>query len=261
MTETLHFLGAWDRLVGRTRYCVHPKGLVHAVPHVKGTKTPDLPAVFALKPDLVVAVKEENRQEDIDLIVSGGVPLLLLDPNSVEEAAEAARELGDAVDCPMEGELLARRIGAARDRAARAMDPQQKPGVVYLIWSDPLMAVGGGTFIRSMLEAGGMRDLCGERARYPELTADELVALEPDAVLLSSEPFPFKERHRTDLAQSTGLPVERFVLVDGELLSWHGSRTTRGIRYAANLAARLRSAPLPFLDADDLAVPPRGRVW
>lgn len=255
MTETVHFLGAWDRLVGRTRYCVHPRGLVQSVPHVKGTKTPDLPALFALKPDLVVAVKEENRQSDVERISDAGIPTLLLDPCSVEDAAEAARELGDAIDCPIEGELLARRIGSALRRTAALPGP--RPRVVYLIWWEGAMAVGSDTFIHSMLEAGGMDNLCAGGARYPELTSEELGALRPDAVLLSSEPYPFKERHREALAAATGLPVERFVLVDGELFSWHGSRTTRGIRYSANVAARLRGDPPPFPEADDLPVPRR----
>ena len=243
VTETVHALGAWDRLVGRTRYCVHPRGLVQAVPHVNGTKSPDLERLYELRPDLVVAVKEENRREDIEHIAASAVPLLLLDPNSVQQAADCARELGDALDCTIEGELLARRIERAA-LAASAVTPA-RPGVVYLIWSDPLMAVGGGTFIHSMLEAGGMTDLLGGRARYPELSAEDLAALDPDAVLLSSEPFPFKERHRAELADATGLPLERFVLVDGELLSWHGSRTVRGLEYAVGLAEQLRDRPAP----------------
>lgn len=248
VTETVHALGAWDRLVGRTRYCVHPRGLVQAVPHVGGTKTPDLERLMELEPDLVVAVKEENRLEDIEAIVQAGVPLLLLDPNSVEDAMGAARELGDALDCPIEGELLARRIGSVVRRVAAV--PGERPRVVYLIWWDPVMAVGGGTFIHAMLEAGGMHDLLGDQERYPSLAVADIAGLEPTAVLLSSEPFPFKKHHRAELAAATGISIERFHLVDGELLSWHGARTTRGLRYAANLAAMLRGDSFPFPDSD-----------
>lgn len=250
VTETVHWLGAWDRLVGRTRYCVHPKGLVQAVPHVAGTKRPDLPALLALKPDLVVAVKEENRREDLEHIAGAKIPVLLLDPNDVAEAADAARELGDALDCPIEGELLRRRIRDAAKTAGAASEGTRRPRVAYLIWWDEPMAVGAGTFIHAMLEAGGMDNVLGDRDRYPALTVEELAGLDLDAVLLSSEPYPFKPRHRDELAAATGLPVERFVLVDGELLSWHGARTPRGLRYSANLAARLRGADLPFPDAD-----------
>ncbi len=262
VTETVHALGAWARLVGRTRYCVHPRGLVQSVPHVRGTKNPDLTRLMELAPDLVVAVKEENRLEDIEELVLSGVPLLLLDPNSIEEAVDAVRELGDALDCPIQGELLARRIRSVAQTAAKVSD--SRPRVVYLIWSDPLMAVGGGTFIHSMLEAGGLHDVLGDRVRYPSLTASDITELDPAAVLLSSEPFPFKEHHRTELAQATGLPVDRFHLVDGELLSWHGARTTRGLRYSANLAAMLRGDSPCFLDLDhsgeseSLGGPPTG---
>ena len=250
VTETVHWLGAWDRLVGRTRYCVHPKGLVQAVPHVAGTKRPDLPALFALKPDLVVAVKEENRKEDLEHIASAKIPVLLLDPNDVAEAADAARELGDALDCPIEGELLRRRILGAAKQARLAAEGAPRPRVAYLIWWDAPMGVGGGTFIHSMLEAGGLHNVLGDQGLYPALTPESLAALDPEAVLLSSEPYPFKPRHRDELAAATGLPVDRVHLVDGELLSWHGARTPRGLRYAANLSAQLRGAELPFPDAD-----------
>lgn len=237
VTDTIHAFSAWDLLVGRTRYCVHPRGLVQAIPHVRGTKNPDLPALFALRPDLVVAVKEENRQEDVALVAKH-IPVLLLDPKTVEDAAEGARELGSALNRQVEGEQLARGILRAA-RAARQAAPAKAPRVVYLCWWDPAMGVGGDTFIHSMLATAGMHDLCGDRERYPTLTPQELAGFDPDAVLLSSEPFPFQERHRAELAEATGLPLERFRLVDGELLSWHGARTVRGLDYAAQLAAAL----------------------
>ena len=239
VTETLFALGAWDRVVGRTRYCVHPRGLVQAVPHCDGTKNPDLERLFALSPDLVIAVKEENRQEDVAALVAAGLPLLLLDPSSVEEAADAARELGDAIDHPIEGELLARRIKRGLDSAHAAAAGQRRPRVAYLVWWEPAMLAGDDTFIGSLLTAVGL-DNAAPRGRYPQLCLSDLAELGLDAVLLPSEPYPFKERHREEVAAALALPPAQVLLVDGELLSWHGSRTVQGLEYAAALAATLR---------------------
>lgn len=105
------------------------------------------------------------------------------------------------------------------------------------------MAAAGDTFLDALLGLAGGVNVFADRAdRYPEVTATELASADPDAILLTSEPFPFREEHADELAGATGLPRERFVFVDGELLSWHGSRTPRGIDYAASVVETLREA-------------------
>ncbi|MHC4378739.1 MAG: helical backbone metal receptor, partial [Planctomycetota bacterium] len=117
------------------------------------------------------------------------------------------------------------------------------PRVVYLIWRKPWMSVNGNTFISSLLAAAGLANaLADDGERYPTLEAKALVALDPARVLLSSEPFPFADKHRDELVAATGWDPERFVFVDGERLSWHGTRALAGLRYARELRARF-SAP------------------
>jgi len=122
---------------------------------------------------------------------------------------------------------------AAAARAASGAPPVRW---AYLIWRRPWMAVSGDTFVHALLaQAGGANVFADAAARYPEITPAELAAADPDVVLLSSEPFPFTDAHADALAEETGLPRARFRLADGELLSWHGSRTPAGVDYAANV--------------------------
>jgi iron complex transport system substrate-binding protein len=236
LTELVFDLGLGSALVGRTKFCVHPVGLVDAVEKVGGTKNPRLDRIIELRPDLVLLNEEENRREDAEALSEAGVACHISLPRDVAETAEMVRSIGAAVGRATESEGIARDI---EQRAARVLqDAANSPQVsfAYLIWRDPIMTVSADTFISSMLELPGGRNVFSDLPdRYPTIDAELLAAADPDLVLLSSEPFPFAARHAQELTRLTGLPLERFVLVDGELLSWHGSRTPRGIDYAESV--------------------------
>ena len=240
LTELVFDLGLGDALVGRTRFCVHPADGVVQVERVGGTKNPKVERIVELAPDLVLLNEEENRREDAEALVRAGVRCHVSFPRTATETAEMVRSIAAAVDASEEGERIAREIEAEASRAmaeARAHAPVR---YAYLIWRDPWMAVNDDTFIAGMLAlAGGINVFGGATERYPVITAATLAEAAPDAVLLSSEPFPFTDRHADELADTTGIARERFVPVDGELLSWHGSRTPRGVRHASELMSRL----------------------
>lgn len=241
LTELVFDLGRGDDLVGRTRFCVHPEGLVEKVESVGGTKNPKLERIIALNPDLVLMNEEENRREDADALVAAGVCCLNSFPKDVAETAMMVREIAAAVDRTDEGERIAADIEA---RAARVrLSAASKPIVryAYLIWRNPWMVAAGDTFVTAVLGlAGGENVFSHHPTRYPEVTPAELAAADPAVVLLSSEPFPFKGKHADELAALTGLPRERMHLVDGQYLTWHGSRTPAGIDYAEQLANDIR---------------------
>jgi len=172
-------------------------------------------------------------------------------PRDALETAGMVRSVGEALDARnaaerIAGEIEARtarvRAGAAA-RAARGAPPVRW---AYLIWRRPWMAAGGDTFVSALLDQAGGENVfaaggvTGSGARYPEISADDLRAADPDAVFLSSEPFPFAERHAEELVAETGLPRGRFRFADGELLSWHGSRTVAGVDYADALLEDVR---------------------
>jgi ABC-type Fe3+-hydroxamate transport system substrate-binding protein len=151
------------------------------------------------------------------------------------------REIGAVLERPAEAERIAADI---ERRAARVRESaRQAPAVryTYLIWRNPWMVAGGDTFVAAMLALpGGMNVFADHPERYPTVTAEEIAAADPDVVLLSTEPFPFKEKHAEELAVATGLPRARMQLVDGEYLTWHGSRTPDGIDYAERVIAAVR---------------------
>ena len=225
LTDSVFALGRGDELVGRTRFCVKPRGLVDAVERVGGTKNPRIDRIVALRPDVVLMNEEENRREDAEALERAGVRVLSTFARDVGCAAHALRRIAEALGA--EGEALAH---ATEQRAVEvAARVERRVSYAYLIWHDPLMAAGADTYIDALLGvAGGDNIAVGDR--YPTLATGALARAE--RVFLSSEPFPFAEAHREALAASTGLPVERFQLVDGELLSWHGARTLEGLAYA-----------------------------
>ena len=246
-TELVFALGRGDALVGRTKFCIHPADRVAAVPSVGGTKDPRLDRILALAPDLVLLNEEENRREDAEALAAAGVPLHVSFPRDALQTAAMVRALGRALDAAPAAEAIAADIERRSARVRAAAAGRAPVRFAYLIWRRPWMGVGADTFVDALLaQAGGANVLAGGAvagARYPEVAAAALAAANPDVVLLSSEPFPFADRHADELAAATGLPRARFRLVDGELLSWHGARTPAGVDYA--WGALHDGAPVP----------------
>jgi len=233
LTELVFDLGRGDTLIGRTKFCVHPHDRVRDVPSMGGTKNPRVERIIALQPDLVLMNEEENRLEDAESLREAGVRCLTSLPRTTSDTADMVREIASALDAGTEGERIAHDIETRAERVAVAARDRNPVRYAYLIWHQPLMTLNDDTFVSAMLALPGGVNVFGQlRDRYPAISEAQLGNAEPDMVLLSSEPFPFAERHAEELANSTGLPRETFRFVDGELLSWHGSRTPAGIDYA-----------------------------
>jgi ABC-type Fe3+-hydroxamate transport system substrate-binding protein len=235
ITETVFALGRGADLVGRTKFCIHPRPAVDAVERVGGTKNPRIARIVELRPDLVLMNDEENRREDALALGAAGVTVLSSFPHDVAGAADAVRELGRAIDARAQADALAETIAARVASLAAARTGARPTRFAYLIWRAPWMAVGPDTYIDSLCACAGGDNVFPGRGRYFEVDAAALAAARPDVVLLSSEPFPFKPRHAAELVAATGLPAERVRLVDGELCSWHGARTPAGLDYAADV--------------------------
>jgi ABC-type Fe3+-hydroxamate transport system substrate-binding protein len=216
LTEYLLDLGMAERLIGRTRFCIHPADRVDTIPHLGGTKNPKIEAIREAKPELVVLNKEENRREDVEAI-AGFAPILLTDIVTLEQALEAMIDIGEAVGLQAQaGEMV------ARIRKAIPLKEAYEPlKAAYLIWRRPWMAAGKHTYIDDMMDHFGLINVVDE-ARYPVLELEKLKTLKPDLILLSSEPYPFKEKHIAEL--EAACPASRIMLVDGEWFSWYGSR-------------------------------------
>jgi iron complex transport system substrate-binding protein len=243
LTELVFDLGRGGELVGRTKFCVHPVGRVEGIESVGGTKNPKIARIVELAPDLVLLNEEENRREDAEALAAAGVRCHVSFPRDVGGTAQMVRDIGAALERPNDAERIAADI---EHRAVRVRESAgQAPAVryAYLIWRNPWMVAGGDTFVTAMLALpGGVNVFADHPERYPTVTPEELAAADADVVLLSSEPFPFKEKHAEELAAATGLPRDRMQFVDGEFLTWHGSRTPDGIDYAERVIAAARGS-------------------
>lgn len=241
LTELVFDLGRGEDLVGVTKFCVHPKEGVARIEKVGGTKDPLVERIVELAPDLVLLNEEENRVEDAEALAAAGVPCHTSLPRTVAETAAMVRSIGAALDRRHVAEAIAADIEARSARVRAAAAGRAPVRWAYLIWRKPWMTVNRDTFVQSLLEQAGGENVFAERAeRYPEITLEDLAAADPELVLLGTEPFPFTAKHVVELSAATGLPRERFVIADGEYLSWHGSRTPDGIDYAAGLIAARR---------------------
>ncbi len=237
LTEALATLGLDDETVGITRFCVHPADWKGRKAIVGGTKGTDPARVLALAPDLVVANREENDRDPVEAIAAAGVPVWGSDIATVVDTSAALRDLGRVTGRADGGERLAREVEAAFDALARPAPVR----AAYLIWRDPWMTVGADTIIHDVMARGGLVNVFGDRTRYPAVTAEELAEARPHAVLLSSEPFPFAEKHLEEVRQI--VPAAAVALVDGEAFSWYGPRLALAPAEIARVRRQLRFKP------------------
>ena len=217
ITELLCDLGLRDRLVGCTKFCVHPADLRGSITKVGGTKQVHYDRIRVLQPDLIVANMEENTREMVEQL-RGWCPVWVSRIGNVPEAEEMIRAFGALFDRAARATEI---IAANRAGLARYAKPDRGTAL-YFIWQKPWMAAAGDTYISRVMAALGYHNLLNAAIRYPELSAERIEVLRPDHILLSSEPFPFAEKHRRELSER--FPHARVALVDGEFFSWYGSR-------------------------------------
>lgn len=229
-TELLYDLGLDEQVVGITKFCVHPEHWFRSKQRVGGTKQVHLDRVADLQPDLVIGNKEENTREDIEALAARW-PVWMSDIYLLADALDMIRKLGQVCARTSRANNLADRIQAAFRQIPPA--DAEPPRVLYLIWRKPYMAVAKNTFIDAMLTQAGYRNALPEETRYPALTAEELQAARPDCLFLSSEPYPFQEKHLAELQDLC--PDTSIHLVDGELFSWYGSRLLQAPAYFRQL--------------------------
>ena len=203
---------------------------------VGGTKDPNVDDVAALVPDLVLMNEEENRREDYQALQGRGLTCHSSMPRTIEETAGMVREIAGLLGCSERGDEVAEEIGLRAEIAREAATNKPPVSFAYLIWTKPFMSANRDTFASALLCNAGGVNVFGERAeRYPEVSLEELRQLAPARVFLSTEPYPFKSGDAIDLSIELDILLERIIVADGELLSWHGSRTPAGIDYASSL--------------------------
>ncbi len=222
ITELLYSLGLDAEVIGITKFCVHPSYWLSSKKNIGGTKNLRIEDIIKLQPDLVIASKEENLKIEVDAL-SQDSDVLLTDVISVADGLQLVKDVGKVTGKEQSANDLAQNIEIAFAALhQRHLKAESLVSVVYLIWQEPYMTVGGDTFIHNMMSAAGFNNLFTNNTRYPIVTVQELESLKPDYIFLSSEPYPFKDSHREELQKK--LPDSKIVLVDGEMFSWYGSR-------------------------------------
>ena len=229
-TELLHALGLEEEVIGITKFCVHPQAWFKSKTRVGGTKTLNLERIRALQPDLILANKEENTQADIEALAQD-FPVWLSDIYTIDQALDMIARVGEICQRREQAQKLLADIGQARERL-KLKRSGSALRVLYLIWAEPFMGAGSQTYIHDILENTlGYTNVLREQPRYPVLSPEAIQALNPDLILLSSEPFPFKAKHQA--AYGALWPQARIELVDGELYSWYGSRLLKALDFWA----------------------------
>jgi len=222
-TELLYDLGLDEEVIAITKFCVHPEEWFRNKIRIGGTKNLNIEKIKALHPDLIIANKEENTKEQIEELTRF-FPVWISDIKNVADACRMICEVGELVGKSHKANAFA----AIINQQFAALHFSQK-SVAYFIWYQPWMSVGHDTFIHDILQRSGFKNVFDHHKRYPEITETQLKQAQPEIVLLSSEPFPFKEKHAQEIKKI--LPDAAVYLVDGEMFSWYGSRMLKAISY------------------------------
>ena len=241
ITELVCALGLADRLVGRTGFCVHPADTVRGVPKLGGTKQVDLEALRALRPSHVILNIDENEKPLAEALATFVPHLVVTHPLAPLDNLALYRLIGGIFGAQAAAEALCARFLAAHDELGNAGLPARK--VLYLIWKDPWMTVSRDTYLSRTLALAGMQTLPLQSAvRYPKISLEEPWVAEADLVLLSSEPYRFRERHAGELERLPALAGKPVRLIDGEMTSWYGNRAILGLAYLRDYARSLSMA-------------------
>ena len=216
-TELLFYLGLNAEVIGVTKFCIHPADKFKARTKVGGTKQLNIDQIRALQPDLIIANKEENERSQVEELMNI-CPVWISDIHDLDSALEMISSIGSLINRETEANALCSDIVS---RFNNLVLPVTNLKVAYFIWRKPYMVAGSDTFIDSMLKKCGLTNVIN-KDRYPEITSQEIIATDPDLIFLSSEPYPFKQKHIDEF--QTLLPNAKVILVDGEMFSWYGSR-------------------------------------
>jgi ABC-type Fe3+-hydroxamate transport system substrate-binding protein len=231
-SELLWYLGLRKELLGISKFCIHPHEMFASVKRIGGTKKINHAAVDEINPDLIIGNKEENTPEDI-LTLEKKYPVWMSDINTYHQALDMIKDVGRITDKTNEADKLITEIDS---QFKTLVFNKHKPDCIYLIWKNPLMAAGNHTFINDMLNRAGFKN-CITDFRYPEISIDKIKELNPDVLILSTEPYPFNNTDKLEFSEK--LKETKVQLANAEMFSWYGSRMKMAPEYFISLRSSL----------------------
>lgn len=239
ITLLLCDLGLENDIVGRTKFCIHPKDKIKNIPTIGGTKNIDILKVKALQPTIIFSAKEENEKEDIQTLQKE-FKVVIFDVRNLDDNYKMIEKIG--------------KLTTTENKAAEIIEQTKlnfnllqsfifkfsnhQINTLYLIWRKPYMTIGKDTFIHSLLETIGLKNMFAHQTRYPIIhNLQTSYFANCKLVLLSSEPYPFSEKHITEIQAQ--LPKAKILLVDGEFFSWYGSKMITAPDYFKQLLSSI----------------------
>jgi ABC-type Fe3+-hydroxamate transport system substrate-binding protein len=238
-TELLFDLGLGDKVAAITKFCVHPEEMFRTKPRAGGTKKLNFAKIRELDPDLIIGNKEENEREQVEALMKE-YPVWMSDIYTLDDALAMIGSVGEITGAQQKAQEIISNIQAGFKNldAARARNSGSSARTAYFIWRDPYMTVGSNAFIDHILARCGFTNAFSHMQRYPQITAADLSEAAPDLILLSSEPYPFKEKHIEEFRSIC--PNAKVMVVDGEMFSWYGSRLQHAPAYFEQLIRDIR---------------------
>lgn len=242
-SELIWELGLENQLVGITKFCIHPNEMFSKVDRIGGTKKVNLEKILQLQPDLIIGNKEENEKSDI-LNLKKQFPVWMSDIKNLQDAYQMIEEIGMITNRKVEAKKMVKQIKREELKFRKEKAEKNLISCAYLIWNKPYMVCGKNNFINSMLtecrlknvfamKKYSQRHFQNHNTRYPEISEAQLKLANPKLILLSSEPFPFKEKHIKEIKLIC--PEAIIKIVDGEMFSWYGSRLKYTFQYFKEL--------------------------
>jgi len=240
ITALLHTLELEEETIGITKFCIHPNEWYRNKIRVGGTKNVDIQKVASLKPDLIIANREENVQDQIESLATD-FPVLLTDVNNLAQALDMIETVGKITKRTPLASIVYKGIKDSFRQLALTRQNNTPLEAAYLIWKNPYMSVGSDTFIRDMMIQAGFNNVFDHQTRYPEVTIRDIQQSNCKVLLLSSEPYPFKQ---ADIDEwKAQLPDVQVLLVNGEMFSWYGSLLLEAPLYFAQLMDEIHLYP------------------
>ena len=240
-TELLHFLWLEEETIGITKFCIYPPEWFGTKTRIGGTKTINIEKINSLDADLIIANKEENVREQVELLAEN-FPVWVTEVSNLNTSLKMISDIGELTGKQAEADNLKLKINIEFDYLEEAVWKfvERPLRAAYLIWKDPYLTVGGDTFINDMMKSAGFQNIYDTLDRYPEVNFTSLKQQNCEVLLLSSEPFPFSKKHVADLQRQ--LPGVKIILVNGAMFSWYGSRLLEAPAYFISIIEKVFTA-------------------
>ncbi len=237
-TELLVDLGLENSLVGITKFCIYPAYLQKTKTIVGGTKNINIDKIKLLKPTIILCNKEENTKE-IAVTCNKIAKTHVSNIYTLQDSLDLIKEYGILFSCEKKATKISKKIEAEKSKFNEFIINNITLRVAYFIWKNPFMVAANNTFINHILELNHFKNVFSYKERYPIIDIEKLSAKNIDLIFLSSEPYPFQEKHIIELKEK--LPNTKILLVNGEFFSWYGSRLLNAFSYFTTLRKRINN--------------------